>query len=310
MSSEDSDISSLCEDDCNEEMKCDYEGFKPRAGVTELTDVVSADISPREFFRQYIRPRRPVVINGLLNDQQVKFSDWSNSYLKSKAGSAKVLVEDRRNPDGTDDMLVYGKAPKKEMSYGDLLSAISRNDIHYYMTTQNLDNVDADGIPRTVYGEPLKSLTGDFVVRPSLLGNLVPHQITLWQGIAGKSFRTSSGLHHDFHDNLYVVVRGSKRFRLFPPSAAPHLRVVGKIRTIYKNGLVVYRSQNVRADGAPLAAVARRAKEDAEKDLEQHEGHLAELEASGADEHEINKCKELIKICEDKLEDGLDALLR
>ena len=31
---------------------------------------------------------------------------------------------------------------------------------------------------------------------------------------------SSSGLHHDFHDNLYILLRGQKRFRLFSPADA------------------------------------------------------------------------------------------
>lgn len=62
---------------------------------------------------------------------------------------------------------------------------------------------------------------------------------------------SSTGLHHDFHDNLYVLLRGRKRFRLYPPSAAPSMYVRGKITRTYPNGRIVYEEQgNVMADGA------------------------------------------------------------
>jgi len=62
---------------------------------------------------------------------------------------------------------------------------------------------------------------------------------------------SSSGLHHDFHDNLYILLRGSKRFRLFPPSSAPDMYVTGNIRHIYPNGRIVYDGQgDIQADGS------------------------------------------------------------
>jgi hypothetical protein len=35
----------------------------------------------------------------------------------------------------------------------------------------------------------------------------------------------SSGLHHDYHDNLYVLLKGRKRFQLFAPGEAPRMYV-------------------------------------------------------------------------------------
>lgn len=62
---------------------------------------------------------------------------------------------------------------------------------------------------------------------------------------------SSSGLHHDFHDNLYVLLRGSKRFRLFPPSSAPDMYVAGRITKVHANGRIVYEGQgDVLPDGS------------------------------------------------------------
>ena len=32
---------------------------------------------------------------------------------------------------------------------------------------------------------------------------------------------STSGLHHDYHDNIYVLLRGHKTFRLYSPADAP-----------------------------------------------------------------------------------------
>ena len=53
----------------------------------------------------------------------------------------------------------------------------------------------------------------------------------------------SSGLHHDFHDNLYLLLRGRKRFRLFPPQLAHRMATHGRISIVHANGCIVYEGQ-------------------------------------------------------------------
>lgn len=53
----------------------------------------------------------------------------------------------------------------------------------------------------------------------------------------------SSGLHHDFHDNLYILLRGRKRFRLYPPTDAPNMYTHGILKRIHSNGRIVYEGQ-------------------------------------------------------------------
>ena len=54
---------------------------------------------------------------------------------------------------------------------------------------------------------------------------------------------SSSGLHHDYHDNLYCLLRGRKRFRLYPPAMARRLYPRGTIHRIHPNGRIVYEGQ-------------------------------------------------------------------
>lgn len=105
-----------------------------------------------------------------------------------------------------------------------------------------------------IMSSPVTELRGDFPLRPALLGRLVPQNMNLWMGRrcdgargcfvcdvihilhAQSHQRTSnppptnqptsaagstSGLHHDYHDNLYVLLRGLKTFRLYSPADAP-----------------------------------------------------------------------------------------
>ena len=54
---------------------------------------------------------------------------------------------------------------------------------------------------------------------------------------------SSSGLHHDYHDNLYCLLRGRKRFRLYPPAMARRLYTRGTIHKIHPSGRIVYEGQ-------------------------------------------------------------------
>ncbi|GMM32328.1 hypothetical protein DAMA08_050730 [Martiniozyma asiatica (nom. inval.)] len=106
--------------------------------------------------------------------------------------------------------------------------------------------------------------------------NLIPQQINLWIGKTPRPTEqsqlgtleiernqtgeivnmnrglptnnvTSTGLHHDHADNLYVLIQGSKRFTLFSPDLARKLYTVGDIRQIYDTGVIDY----VKNDNAP-----------------------------------------------------------
>lgn len=85
---------------------------------------------------------------------------------------------------------------------------------------------------------------------PELLGGLVLQQCNLWlgNGTSGKS----SGLHHDFHDNLYMVLSGCKRFLIWPPTCHRWLEPTGDIFRVHSNGLIEYDIVDeppLRADG-------------------------------------------------------------
>lgn len=91
----------------------------------------------------------------------------------------------------------------------------------------------AHGLP-ALYGEPVCRLVRDVPLRPALLGGLVPHALNVWVGAAREG--ASSGLHHDHHDNLYVLLRGTKRFQLFAPGEAPRMYTHGNLARVHRNG--------------------------------------------------------------------------
>jgi len=90
-----------------------------------------------------------------------------------------------------------------------------------------------------VISSPLHNLKDDFTLKPSLMGNLTIQNINIWIGKSTK--QTSSGLHHDFHDNLYILLKGKKVIDLYPPDSVYKLYTYGEVVKVYKNGTIDYR---------------------------------------------------------------------
>ncbi|GAX76316.1 hypothetical protein CEUSTIGMA_g3762.t1 [Chlamydomonas eustigma] len=226
----------------------EYSGYKCSGGSI---DVVEAhELDAYTFWHRYISQRKPVLIKGHLSDASWKATaKWTDSYLLSEAGHCNVKVEKRNSPDES-----FGKGTKIPMKFREFLKYMSKGDDTLYLSTQDVE-AGPDGFPELM-GHPLLELQKDLVKVPELMGNLVPQQINLWMGASSSSSPSlksgsSSGLHHDFHDNLYVLIRGRKRFRLFDPSKAPLMYTHGKIRRIHQNGRIVYDGQGeVLTDGS------------------------------------------------------------
>ena len=150
---------------------------------------------------------------------------------------------------------------KLEQKDGDLL----------YLSTQESTNEDK-------FQVPCKELLEQHFIEKSVpwAGNLILHSCNLvispvclcvciidyatcshvcspcaqWMGKSQDG--SSSGLHHDYHDNFYLLMRGSKRFRVFSPDCAPFMYTHGDIDKIHFNGRISYRGKETRADGVPL----------------------------------------------------------
>lgn len=137
-----------------------------------------------------------------------------------------------------------------------------------------------------IYQPPLSNLlNGKLEKLPphpfELTESLVPQQINMWFGRTPEESTlldiieseqgsniasinrglptpnsTSTGLHHDHADNIYVLAQGKKRFTLYSPDYAPDLYTVGDVRYIYDTGVIDYfrneKAKNwssIRADG-------------------------------------------------------------
>lgn len=290
--------------------------FKKRCANTEIVgkgwkvtpnwqvETVPPTISPEEFFTRFVQARKPVIINGHFSDPTWLGARWTDDYLIHTAGEGRIQVEQR-----VSETSAFGlAAPKVEMTFGELVKKLANREELYYLTTQT--------IPENQYGyeslfaEPLNHLQSDFPLRPKLFGNLIPYQMNLWMGVSKNG--SSSGLHHDYHDNLYVLLRGRKRFTLFSPNDAPNLYITGKISKIHPNGLINYVGAPTRADGANPVEVsekavseAQNALDDAEINLERLTGDVYVSVAPG----ELEEAQNAVREAEDQLNIAMEAAL-
>ncbi|KAJ1492710.1 cupin-like domain-containing protein [Baffinella frigidus] len=224
-----------------------YSGFTLKgAGEKEaaVPRVAVADISPKDFFKRFVAPRRPCILTGQLEGSN--FAAWSNAYLKKKAGDSFVDVEHRESAKER-----YGKGKSQRIKFKDFMDKFAAKDDTLYMTTQELQN-DAVGMPERM-GNPAACLVGDFPARPALMGHLAPSTYTLWMG--HNKEESSSGLHHDFHDNLYVLLRGTKRFRLFSPDDTDRMYTHGEVANVHPNGRICYKAHAMVEVASAEAAV-------------------------------------------------------
>mmetsp|Transcript_9372 Transcript_9372/g.26765 ORF Transcript_9372/g.26765 Transcript_9372/m.26765 type:complete len:633 (+) Transcript_9372:184-2082(+) len=276
-----------------------YKGFKSAAGAVDRVHIKG--ITPLTFWKKYVCPRRPVVIVGHPDDPAWKASHkWTDEYLTHQAGHCQLRIEARQDACET-----YGRDKKRPMLFKEFVSEVAKGNPLLYLTTQEV-SAAPDGFPR-LHAEPISSLIGDLPLRPGLLGSLVPQSINLWMGCSPKG--SSSGLHHDFHDNLYVLLRGSKKFRMYSPDQAGRMYTNGQLRLVHPNGRIVYAGDgDIRADGADaLDASAWEARHRVEARLQQLGRNGKGVEGPGEDESAMDAA--LDEMLAGALEAGDDGCL-
>ena len=264
----------------------EYAGWTPpSSGAPHAVDrVPAAETSPRRLYEQYVSKRRPVVLTGgLANTPWARAREtWTDAFLLAHPeGETRVRVETRA---GTDESFGVGKY--ETMRFRDFVARFAKGDETVYLTASPA-SVDAHGRPE-VASAPASFLVGEnrparVPFRPGLAGNLVPANVNLWLGAAGDvnvsgdpaAARTpSSGLHHDHHDNLYVLLRGEKRVELYAPDAAEAMYTTGAVRRVHANGRIDYEETGARAEDGDDGSLRRR--------VASHAVRLAEAEVERA----------------------------
>ena len=220
--------------------------------------------------------------------------------LEHHAGSCRVQVEHRSTSQAT-----FGQDRSSEflqtMTVRELLQKLRPSNQpdddcdQWYLSTQQgsyyQDFMEHTLLKATITRPPEKNPMEDAGVVPQqeqqqqqqqplippqfpLAGHLCLESINVWMGATRPTTTnsttttssTNSGLHHDFHDNFYVLQAGSKRFCLYPPQT-PNIPVHGTLQCIHDNGLRSYTSNPTRADGVPLQLAQQQERQEQEKDV-------------------------------------------
>ena len=269
-----------------------YTGWTVPSNNYTIPTINIDTVTPESFYTDYIKQRRPIVLKGGLSDVS-KIEQWKDiNYLDTKVGDQQVSVEKRLGTDSS-----FGKGNEVEMSFSKFLNLIKDGDDKHYLTTQDV-HADDDGRPELM--SPLmQGLQQDFPLRPTLMGNLVPQNINMWLG--NNKEGASSGLHHDYHDNLYIVLKGKKRFRLYSPIDTDKMYTRGELLKVHPNGRINYKGEETTAYGADMhsdaAALAARQKDKAEKMLADAE-YALEQGKPGAQE-QVEEAEELLELAMD-----------
>lgn len=169
---------------------------------------------------------------------------------------------------------------ESDSSFGSIDMSNLQDDFEEENSDNEMDEEEIRDRIRQLFQPPLTNMYNKLPHTPSLLSMLIPQQINIWMGYSKPSQKpqnlgdlsskyipgngSSSGLHHDHADNLYILVSGSKRFTLFSPYDADKLSTVGTIYKVYNSGVIdYYRDENapswshIREDGAMVREVAR-----------------------------------------------------
>ncbi|KAL0589365.1 hypothetical protein ABG067_002584 [Albugo candida] len=274
-----------------------YCGCIIRDNSFRVSRIKLSEIDPKLFFERYIATRTPVVLEGALADSCfTSLKKWqSNEYLDALSGEELVQVEYRAN-----ELEAFGQGREIEMRFHSFLQLQDRGDELHYLTTQDVEEGNS-GRPELM-APFVQRLSDDFPLRPAIMGNLIPQNINVWMGHAKNG--ASSGLHHDYHDNMYILLRGKKSFRLYSPADAERLYTRGKLAYVHHNGRINYEGEITTSYGADpsseAASLAATEKEEAEQAL-----ILAERALENGD----LGAKDAFEKAELRLEAAMDAIL-
>jgi len=158
-----------------------------------------------EFEKRFLRPQRPVVITGAMDDW-LPLKQWSNEYMKARAGERTIRVSTAHRGvhfKGANQVLDYSSMKLSE--YIDLISSQEISDGRLYATVVPIQKT-------------LPELWPD-VAFPPYLDRETCASPNMWFG-PGKNV---SPLHYDVAHNFLTQIRGRKRILLFHPKEVDRL---------------------------------------------------------------------------------------
>jgi hypothetical protein len=260
----------------------EYNGFHPNKSWTPER---IEPITPAEFYSRFIQTRTPVILKSFPETLEFLELDILNSKLKDELVQVESIKNGSYGHSGTRSTMKFGEF-LSQLDNKDLYLTTQYEE-------DRLDGLDDDGLSedafdgfeglddgsdeeldfdgnepndeldknledynnsllRSFAAPPLNALLPDILpYKMDIFGNLVLHQINLWMGNSNNE--TSSGLHHDFHDNLYFLAKGVKKFTIYSPKDLNCMYLSGDVKTVHQNGYIEFKGtsgDNIRSDGA------------------------------------------------------------
>jgi hypothetical protein len=231
-----------------------YKGWCPVNGNKSWLERIDAEcISPKQFYNRYIKRRMPVILRSKNTDCLRAFSIDA---MQAISGCCPVVVE-RGDPESYHQYGRTDSSSRTSMKFGDFLARMQEEEL--YCTTQPVPE-DKRG-PKNFASPHIQRFIDRGMIPQHLpiMGNLQLYQINAWIGCSEDG--SSSGFHHDFHDNFYLLVSGEKQFRLASPNLTTERPTFGCKKNpqvvVHPNGLISYMGECIREDGARTVDVLR-----------------------------------------------------
>jgi ribosomal protein L16 Arg81 hydroxylase len=167
-----------------------------------------SNLSAEEFFTQYHRANRPVIITDGMTHWPAMLL-WSPAYLRQMCGDVTVQVMSGREADSNYE--IGCEAHKESIRFSEYIDRIAQsgesND-NYLVANNNFMSTEAG-----------KRLFADIGGMPNFLDNRRDGFVFLWFGPAG----TVTPLHHDTTDIFLCQVYGRKRVTMIPAGHRPYV---------------------------------------------------------------------------------------
>jgi Cupin-like domain len=152
----------------------------------------------RDFYEEYVRPGRPVILTGLV-DRWPGQRLWSPAYFREVYGDVRVSVAATQRDGNLVLDLEHG------LNFGEMTMA------DYVAAMQDTAS-EGPYVVAEIRRFP-EQFRRELVV-PEYCGGAHWLRSKLWFGSKG----TTTQMHRGAPENLYSVVRGQKRFVMFPPA--------------------------------------------------------------------------------------------
>lgn len=234
--------------------------------------IIRNTLSSLEFLRDYVSSNKPVVIdNGCLSNWNALHRWLSDDYLCQTAGNCQVTVA--LTPHGRADCPVhlptehisttegiqelpndrecFALPYQEKMTLTDFFSLLKRSTLSQtaavpYLQFQN------DSL-RTELPCLLSDIDENGLQWASDAFDSLPDATNIWIG----SNRSITSWHKDHYENIYVVIRGRKIFKLFPPADVFRMQL-----TKYPVATYQFQSQCDKKEAADLVPVLHSPREE------------------------------------------------